>query len=226
MTSRSRVLDSQYSPNITIGDEYIKFGPKTYELSENDYNIIKRLADKYRKNWEDIVPDLIEYFDYKEEVYWKNKGNEWRNLIHKQPNLYNYVDNKMKLFNESDKIRQRDEYAELIMKKYPYFTFSQIQAEIEKLESAGREPRERYNAINNPSSRIYDDCDPNCPNPSDDGCCKKVENFAKSILKTFTHKSNTKKDKTDGGKTKSKNKKHYSRRCKKRKHKNSCKNHK
>ena len=67
-------------------------------------------------------------------------------------------------------------------------------------------------------------CDPVCEDPIDEGCCKRVMNTASNI---FSKLQNTllphNKEKKEGGKTRNKNKKHYSRRCKNRKNKKSCK---
>ena len=80
-------------------------------------------------------------------------------------------------------------------------------------------------------------CNPGCDDQSDDrldkGCCKKVTDAFTNIYTGVASNINTiarnfttelkEKKKTYGGKTKSKNKKHYSRRCKNRKNKKSCK---
>ena len=67
-------------------------------------------------------------------------------------------------------------------------------------------------------------CNPVCEDPIDEGCCKRVMNTASNI---FSKLQNTllphNKEKKEGGKTRNKNKKHYSRRCKNRKNKKSCK---
>jgi hypothetical protein len=59
-------------------------------------------------------------------------------------------------------------------------------------------------------------CNTNCNNPVQ-GCCKKVTDIVRDVASIFT------KLKKEGGKTRNKNKKHYSRRCKNRKNKKSCK---
>jgi hypothetical protein len=71
-----------------------------------------------------------------------------------------------------------------------------------------------------------DVCNPDCDDQSDKGCCKKVMDAFNTIARNFTPKQKTVKLKKEGGKTRNKNKKHYSRRCKNRKNKKSCKNHK
>jgi hypothetical protein len=79
-----------------------------------------------------------------------------------------------------------------------------------------------------------DGCKPDClntSNTSDKGCCKEVtdafntiaSNLKNTIARNFTPKYEYPKLKREGGKTRNKNKKHYSRRCKNRKNKKSCK---
>jgi hypothetical protein len=68
-----------------------------------------------------------------------------------------------------------------------------------------------------------DVCNPDCDDQSDKGCCKKVMDAFNTIARNFTPKQKTVKLKKEGGKTRNKNKKHYSRRCKNRKNKKSCK---
>jgi hypothetical protein len=79
------------------------------------------------------------------------------------------------------------------------------------------------------SNRNYssnDICKLNCDYPSDKRCCKKVTDAFNTIVTGVASNLTPKKIKIDGGKTKSKNKKHNSTRCKNRKNKKSCKNHK
>jgi hypothetical protein len=82
--------------------------------------------------------------------------------------------------------------------------------------------------INDIIPDIGNHCNLKCDDPSDEGCCKKVthafntiaSNIKNTIASNFTPKI---KKKQEGGKTRNKNKKHYSRRCKNRKNKKSCK---
>jgi hypothetical protein len=89
----------------------------------------------------------------------------------------------------------------------------------------------RYIDRNDIIPDIGNHCNLKCDDPSDEGCCKKVthafntiaSNIKNTIASNFTPKIKEEKKKTAGGKTRNKNKKHYSRRCKNRKNKKSCK---
>jgi hypothetical protein len=230
--SRKEVLDSKDRPNMTKFDKYIKFGNKTYELPNDDYNIIKRLINKHvshrGKGWTEMVPYLIKYFDLIEEEKENNKGKDTRGWLNKPLiDLFNYVDNEMQSFNKYEKIDNRDKRAALIMEKYPFLKLSELEEKLANSESAGREERSlsrpRYNQMKYTSPK-NDYCDPNCPDPEGNGCCDRVTRILSSIFPTTFR--NTTKLKRVGGKTKSKNKKHNSTRCKNRKNKKSCKNHK
>jgi len=229
--SKKTVLDSEDRPNMIEGDRYIRFGEKIYQLSYNDYHSIKRLINEYvtdrGEKWTKMVPFLIDYFDYKEDIHWQdelnkrhevNKGhkpNSRRNVADKL-NLFNYVENEMQI-SKSEDIRKRQKLAKLIQEKTQHLTSSEVEKALQSFAGLELSPVNR-------SSKIYDDCDDNCPDPEGNGCCDRVTRILSSIFPTTFR--NTTKLKRVGGKTKSKNKKHYSRRCKNRKNKKSCKNHK
>lgn len=232
--SKKTVLDSEDRPNMIEGDTHIRFGEKTYELSDNDYNSIKILITHRDEGWTEMVPYLIKYFDNKEDIYWQdelfkrhevnkgNKPNSRRNVADKL-NLFNYVDKEMQK-SKSEDIRKRQELANLIQKKTEHLTRIEVDEALKSLSGQELSP-ERHKTIKYKRSNIYDDCDDNCPDPEGNGCCDRVTRILSSIFPT-TFRNYTHKKKIYGGKTKSKNKKHNSTRCKNRKNKKSCKNHK